>query len=148
MCAKALGWGGNASGQGRLRSGPGLPGQVRVYVEEEAGGGREAELALEEHVVAPHLSQVNSPHVFLEGRDAENPLHHGASLFPDAWPGMFFPLDLWWSWPLGVLSALLGQVPARRWQRPSCQFKPSPGPGTQGHRSSPGMKDQVRPALG
>ena len=46
----------------------------------------------------------------------------------------------------GVLSALLGQVPARRWQRPSCQFKPSPGPGTQGHRSSPGMKDQVRPA--
>lgn len=44
-------------------------------------------------------SQVNSLAAHsLEGRDAENPLHHGASLFPDAWPGMFFPLDLWGSW--------------------------------------------------
>lgn len=61
-------------------------GQVQVCqvrsgstAEEEAGGGREAELALEEH--AGSHSQVNSlaprsP----EGRDAENPLHHGASL--------------------------------------------------------------------
>lgn len=54
-----------------------------------------------------------------EGRDAENPLHHGASLFPDAWPGMFFPLDLWWSWLRCDLSPP-GTGPAPRWQRASC----------------------------
>ena len=50
-----------------------------------------------------HVSRLAGPQPSrpLRGKDAENPLYHRASLFPHAWPGMFFPLDLGESW-LGV----------------------------------------------
>ena len=96
--------------------------------------GREAELGLEEQVVAP-ISQVNSLAAHsLEGRNAENPLHHGASLFPDAWPGMFFPLDLWgsWLWVCSQPSWDRSLPPGGRGQDASLNPVPVQGPKARG----------------
>lgn len=123
-------WGGrNASGQGRLRSGPGLPGQVRVY--RRGGGWRRAgkqSLRLR-HVVAPIFAGEQLGPPFPGGQEMLRTHYTTEPPFPRCLAWNVLSTRPVVELAQGVLSALLGQVPAHRWQRPSCQFKPSPGPG-------------------